>query len=158
MDLLVTVSTFLSQQGAGAVGELLETVGASPLPEQGATLVAVAAASASASATSGASMGATGKAAAAAAAAATGWAVVNDHVPPATEILSYAILEAAAELKLKMERKVFRGSNVALGVLLLPIHVLKCGLRALGWAPVMVRDTHHIFIAPHGDSHLCALP
>jgi len=68
-------------------------------------------------------MGAARKATAAAAVAATGWAVVQDKVPPATEILSYAILEAAAELKIKAERRLFRGSNLALGVLLMPFHV-----------------------------------
>lgn len=93
--------------------------------------------------------GTVGRAAGAAAATfATGWAVANNKVPPATGIIPYAVLEAAAELKVKTERRVFEGSNVALGVLLLPFHVLSCGLRALGWARVVVRGLP----AQHVDS------
>ena len=55
---------------------------------------------------------------------------MQDKVPPATEILSYAILEAAAELKIKAERRLFRGSNLALGVLLMPFHVRAASLPA----------------------------
>ena len=41
---------------------------------------------------------------------------------------------AVAEFKLRVERGLFEGTNVAVGVMLLPFQVLGFGLRKLGWA------------------------
>ena len=158
LDLLATVSQFFVQQASTSAEQVLERVGARDAPSAPAPTAAPAAAAAarSAAATPVSGMGAAGRAAGAAAATfATGWAVSNNKIPPATEILSYAILEAAAELKVKAERRVFLGSNVALGVLLVPFHVLSCGLRALGWARVMVRPPKCILCAL---AALCCAP
>ena len=135
LNLLSTVSLFFAQQAAAKAEKLLgELVQREPPP----AVRDIPAPSGGSAAAQGMSAGGTastaGRAAGAAAATfAAGWAVANHKVPPATGIIPYAILEAAAELKVKTERRVFEGSNIALGVLLLPFHVLSCGLRAFGW-------------------------
>eukprot|EP01043_Picozoa_sp_COSAG02_P021138 COSAG02_NODE_1065_length_14831_cov_34.330981_3_plen_195_part_00 len=144
LHLLSTVSLFFAQQAAAKFETLLgglvqqrETT--RDIPSRVGSAAAGAKATAAPGMGGSGAVGTAGRAAGAAAATfATGWAVANNKVPPATGIIPYAILEAAAELKVKTERCVFEGSNVALGVLLLPFHVLSCGLRALGWARVMV--------------------
>ena len=147
LNLLSTISLFFAQQASARAEKLLAELVQREPPAAGPSRVAgAAAASAVASAAAAApvpGMGTAGRAAGAAAATfATGWAVANDKVPPATGIIPYAILETAAEFKVKTEQRVFEGSNVALGVLLFPFHLLSCGLRALGWARIMVCSAH----------------
>ena len=143
LNLLSTVSLFFAQQAAAKAEKLLGELVQREPPPAVRDIPASGGSAAAQSMGAGGTASTAGRAAGAAAATfAAGWAVANHKVPPATGIIPYVILEAAAELKVKTERRVFEGSNIALGVLLLPFHVLSCGLRAFGWARVMVYIDH----------------